>query len=292
MSETTNPESGDSHPKWITYVLIGIIVILVLLVIGSFTGIIGGSGSTPPATEAPVEPLPTETLPEATESVIPTATVEQPGDEMLFTIIQPGTGTEWNLVEPIQVTGSAAGMPNDEVLIFAIDKDLNILGESSATLGAPDANGLSTYSGTLWASASAVTEGKIVAGGLYDDGSIAGSAGVFVTMIPGPIYIEITDPAEGSTIADPSAFTVSGTGAGLPENNVVVQATSSDGTVLAEATTTVNTSELGGAGDWSVQLSVSVPAGTTGRIIAFSPDPNTGGYVATDQINVVYGQPQ
>ena len=288
MSESTNPQDGDSHPKWITYVLIGVIIILILLVIGSFTGLIGGSGSTPPATEAPVEPLPTDAPPEATE---PGATEAPPESEMLFTIIQPGNGTEWNLVEPIQVTGSAAGMPNDEVLIFAIDQDLNILGESSAKLGAPDANGLSTYSGTLWASASTTTEGKIVAGGLYDDGSIAGSAGVFVTMIPSPIYIEITDPADGSTIPDPTSFTVSGSGAGLPENNVVVQATSSDGTVLAEATTTVNTSELGGAGGWSVQLSVSVPAGTTGRIIAFSPDPNTGGYVATDQINVVYGQP-
>jgi hypothetical protein len=288
MSETTNPQGEDSHPKWLTYVLIGIIVILVLLVIGSFTGIIGGTGSTPPATEAPVEPLPTEAPPEVTE---PGATETPPEGEMLFTIIQPGNGTEWNLVEPIQVTGSAAGMPNDEVLIFAIDKDLNILGESSAKLGAPDANGLSTYSGTLWASVSAVTEGKIVAGGLYDDGSIAGSAGVFVTMIPSPTYIEITEPADGSTIPDPASFTVSGTGAGLPENNVVVQATSSDGTVLAEATTTVNTSELGGAGGWSVQLSVSIPAGTTGRIIAFSPDPKTGGYIATDQINVVYGQP-
>ena len=291
MSETTNPEGGDSHPKWLTYVLIGIIVILVLLVIGSLTGVIGGSGSTPPATESPVEPLPTEAPPEATNPAAPTATVSQPGGEMVFTIIQPGTGTEWNLVEPIQVTGSAAGMPNDEVLIFAIDKDLNILGESSATLGAPDANGLSTYSGTLWASASAVTEGKIVAGGLYDDGSIAGSAGVFVTMIPSQTYIEITEPIDGSTIPDPASFTVSGTGAGLPENNVVVQATSSDGTVLAEATTTVNASELGGAGGWSVLLSVSVPVGTTGRIIAFSPDPNTGGYIATDQINIVYGQP-
>ncbi len=288
MSETTNPQGGDSHPKWLTYVLIGVIVILVLLVIGSLTGIIRGSGSTPPATEAPVEPLPTQAPPEATE---PGATEAPPAGEMLFTIIQPGNGTEWNLVEPIQVTGSAAGMPNDEVLIFAIDKDLNILGESTATLGAPDANGLSTYSGTLWASASAVTEGKIVAGGLYDDGSIAGSAGVFVTMIPSPTYIEIIEPADGGTIPDPTSFTVSGTGAGLPENNVVVQATSSDGTVLAEAYTTVNAGELGGAGSWSLQLSVNVPAGTTGRIIAFSPDPKTGGYIATDQINVIYGQP-
>lgn len=291
MSESSSSQDGGSHPKWLTYVLIGVIVILVILVIGSFTGLIGGSGRTPAATEAPVEPLPTEAPSEATEPAAPTATEAQPGDEMLFTIIQPGNGTEWDLVEPIQVTGSASGMPNDKVLIFAIDGDLNILGESSATLGAPDSNGLSTYSGTLWASASAVTEGKIVAGGLYDDGSIAGSAGVFVTMIPAPTYIEITEPADGSTIPDPTSFTVSGTGAGLPENNVIVQATSSDGTVLAEAFTTVNTSELGGAGDWSVQLLVSVEAGTTGRIFAYSIDEETGGTIANDQINVVYGQP-
>jgi hypothetical protein len=286
MSETTNPESGDSHPKWITYVLIGVIIILIILVIGSFTGIIGGAGSTPAATEAPVEPLPTEAPPEATE---PGATEAPPEGEMLFTIIQPGNGTDWNLVEPIEVTGSAAGMPNDQVLIFAIDGDLNILGESTATLGAPDANGLSTYTGTLWAFASVKTDGKIVAGGLYDDGSIAGSAGVFVTLIPAPTIV-IMEPLDGAMIPDPLSFTVSGTGVELPENNVVVQATSSDGTVLAEVFTTVNTSELGGAGPWSAQLSVVVPAGTTGQIIAFSLDPTTGGNIAFAQINVVYGQ--
>ncbi|MEA1978425.1 MAG: Gmad2 immunoglobulin-like domain-containing protein [Chloroflexota bacterium] len=286
MSETTNPESGNSHPKWLTYVLIGVIIILILLVIGSFTGIIGDSGSTVPAPEAPVEPLPTEAPPAATE---PGATEAPPEGEMLFTIIQPGNGTDWNLVEPIEVTGSAAGMPNDQVLIFAIDGDLNILGESTATLGAPDANGLSTYTGTLWAFAPVKTDGKIVAGGLYDDGSIAGSAGVFVTMIPAPA-IAIVEPLDGAMIPDPTSFTVSGTGVGLPENILVVQATSSDGTVLAEATTTLNSSELGGAGPWSAQLSVVVPAGTTGQIIAFSPDPETGGNIAFTQINVVYGQ--
>jgi hypothetical protein len=286
MSETTNPQGGDTHPKWLTYVLIGVIVILVLLVIGSLTGLIGGSGSTPPATEAPVEPPPTGAPPEATE---PGATEAPPEAEMLFTIIQPGNGTDWNLVEPIQVTGSAAGMPNNQVLILAIDGDLNILGESTATLGAPDANGLSTYTGTLWASASVRTDGKIVAGGLYDDGSIAGSAGVFVTMIPAPA-INIVEPLDGAMIPDPTSFTVSGTGVELPENNVVIQATSSDGTVLAEIATTVNSGELGGAGPWSVQLSVVVPAGTTGQIIAYSPDPKTGGNIALAQINVVYGQ--
>ncbi len=114
---------------------------------------------------------------------------------------------------------------------------------------------------------------------------------VFVTyLVPVQASITITEPADSSTIANPSSFTVSGTGQGLFENTVVVQATDSSGNVLAEAFATLDTREVGGAGNWSVTLSVDVPAGTTGRIIAFSQDPSTGGTAASAQINVTYGQ--
>jgi len=292
MSESSASQSNGGHPKWLTYVLVGIIVILTLVVFGYLTGALGSPASPPPPTEAPAEPLPTEAaIPTATEIAAPIATEAPPEDESLFTIIEPRNNTEWNLLEPIQVSGSAAGMPNENVLILAIDKDLNILGEASAILAAPGSDGLSTYSGTLWASAAVVTDGKIVAGVLNDDGSIAGSAGVFVTLIPLPTYIDITQPVDGALIPDPT-FMVEGTAAGLPENNVVVQATSNDGTVLAEVFTTVNTSELGGAGDWSVEVSIVVPAGTTGRIIAYSQDLVTGGLVPLDEIYVTYGEQQ
>ena len=293
MSESSASQSNEGHPKWLTYVLVGIIVILTLIVFGYLTGYLGGPASPAPPTEAPAEPLPTEAaIPAATEIDAPIATEAPPDDESLFTIIEPRNNTEWNLLEPIQVDGSAAGMPNENVLIFAVDADLNILGETSATLNAPGADGLSTYSGTLWASAAVVTDGKIVAGVLNDDGSIAGSAGVFVTMIPLPTFIEITLPLDGTTIPDPFSFIVEGTAAGLPENNVIVQATTNDGTVLAEVFTTVNTSELGGAGNWSVPVSVVVPAGTTGRILAYMEDPTTGGLVPLDEVYVTYGQQQ
>ena len=242
------------------------------------------SAATEPApTDEPMEPE----EPEGPDDGLP---------ESFVTIISPGNGTQWNVTSPIEVTGSARDVPDERILIFAIDSALNILGQSSAILGPPNDAGIQAYSGILTAKVSSTTEGKIVTGSLNDDGSVAESAGVFVTyVVPTPVPAEasitITQPPDGAILATPESIGVTGTGAGLPENNVVVQATDSSGNVLAQEATTLNTNELGGSGSWSVTLSVSVPAGTTGRIIAFSPDPKTGGTVASAQINVTYGQP-
>ena len=207
------------------------------------------------------------------------------------TIISPGNGTQWTVAQPIQVTGSARDVPDDTVLIFAVDGGLNIVGQSTATLGPPNDQGIRAYAGTLSANVSATTDGKIVSGVLNEDGSIAGSAGVFATyVVPVQASITITQPPDGAILEDPSIIGVAGTGVDLFENNVVVQATDSAGTVLAEAAVTTTATEPGGAGNWSVTLSVDVPAGTTGSIIAFSQDPSTGGTAASAQIIVTYGQ--
>ena len=241
------------------------------------------------------------------EVIVVTATPDQPAGEAaptdepmapddglpasFLTIISPGNGTQWNVAQPIQVTGSARDVPDDKVLIFAIDGSLNILGQTTVKLGPPNDDGIQAYAGTLSASVSTTTDGKIVSGVLNEDGSVAQSAGVFVTyVVPVQASITITQPLDGAILADPSIIGVVGTGEGLFENSVVVQATDSAGTVLAEVATTLNTSEPGGAGNWSVTLTVDVPAGTTGRIIAFSQDPSTGGTAASAQINVTYGQ--
>ena len=226
--------------------------------------------------------------------VTPTDEPEMPDDGLepsFVVLISPSNGTQWNVAQPIQVTGSARDVPNDNVLIFAVDGALNIVGQTTATLGPPNDEGIQAYAGTLSASVSVTTDGKIVSGVLNEDGSIAQSAGVFVTyVVPVQASITITEPADGSTIANPSSIGVTGTGQGLFENSVVVQATDSQGNVLAEVATTLDASEPGGAGNWSGTLSVDIPAGTTGRIIAFSQDPSTGGTAASAQINVTYGQ--
>lgn len=231
---------------------------------------------------------------EAATEVAPTDEPEMADDGLpnsFVTIISPGNGTQWNVAQPIQVTGSARDVPDDTVLIFAIDGSLNILGQTTATLGPPNDTGIRAYVGSLSAKVSSTTDGKIVSGVLDEDGSVAQSAGVFVTyVVPAQASISITEPADGSTIANPASFTVGGTGQGLFENSLVVQATDSNNNVLAEVPTTLNTSDPGGSGNWSVTLSVNVPAGTTGRIIAFSQDPSTGGTAASAQINVTYGQ--
>jgi len=209
-------------------------------------------------------------------------------DEFL-TIIQPKNGTAWDVTNPIEVFGSAKGMPNKDVLIFVTDTNLNILGNTTATLGLPNDEGIRSYRGLLSASVSAETQGKIISVVFNDDGSVAGSAGVFVTMTTDAAFLNITEPPDGSTIPDPSSFTVAGSGAGLPENNVVVQVTDSENNVLAEQATTLSSDQVGGAGEWSVQFSIDVTPGTTGRIIAESQDPSSGGTIAADTIDVTYG---
>lgn len=211
--------------------------------------------------------------------------------DVFLTIIQPNNDTVWDVADPIEVFGSAKGMPNNDVLIFVTDKELNILGNSTASLGVPNEEGISTYRGVLTASVSVATEGKIISVVLNEDGSVGGSAGVFVTMTTKAAFLNITEPPDGSTIPDPSSFTVAGSGSGLPENNVVVQVTDSENNVLAEQATTLSSDQVGGAGEWSVQFSIDVPAGTTGRIIAESRDPSSGGTIASDTIDVTYGQP-
>lgn len=84
-------------------------------------------------------------------------------------------------------------------------------------------------------------------------------------------YVTITNPQPGAML--PNTFTVSGTGAGLPEGNVVVTALDSYGYILAQTATTLQGANVGvgGAGTWSTSLTVNVGDVTPGAIHATSP---------------------
>ena len=107
-----------------------------------------------------------------------------------------------------------------------------------------------------------------------------------------PSYLEIDEPAEGAVLDVSQPVAVSGRGGGLPEGNVVVQARDAAGNVLAEAATILQGRDIGtgGAGTWSLQLEVPQPSSEGGIIVAFSPSPLTGGFVASAMVNVSYGQ--
>lgn len=87
-------------------------------------------------------------------------------------------------------------------------------------------------------------------------------------------YIRMTNPQPGAML--PNTFTVNGTGAGLPEGNVVVTAKDSAGRVLAQKATTLQGANVGvgGEGTWSTSLTVNVYDVTSGAIEATSPGTN------------------
>ncbi|MFZ2362192.1 MAG: LysM peptidoglycan-binding domain-containing protein [Anaerolineae bacterium] len=93
-------------------------------------------------------------------------------------------------------------------------------------------------------------------------------------------YLTISNPQPGAML--PNTFTVSGTGGGLPEGNVVVKALDGAGRVLAQKSTTLQGSNVGtgGSGAWSVSMTVNVYDITPGAIEASSPGVNAGAGVS------------
>ena len=193
----------------------------------------------------------------------------------------------------LEVRGSAREMPNDDVIVFFVDEGRNIHGYACAELGAPNDANIQSYRTMMTAPVNSQTPGKVIAAVLGDDGSVAGSAGVFVDAIPdkNARHVTIEEPGNRCVITSPSSFTVEGSAEGAFENNIVVQAQDSNGNVLAEQITVYSSSSPGGPGKWSVTLSVNVAAGTEGRLIAFSPDPAGGSPIISRAYTVFYGEP-
>jgi LysM repeat protein len=105
---------------------------------------------------------------------------------------------------------------------------------------------------------------------------------------PGNAYITITSPAPGAVL--PPTFTVSGTGGGLFEGALVVQAKNSAGQVLAQQSTTLQGANVGagGQGTYSVQLTVNVGQNTAGTILTYSTSPKDGSVVASASVPVTF----
>lgn len=228
-----------------------------------------------PPTEVPVEPTPDDGNP-----------------AVFLAIISPGNGSSWESTDFVEVTGSARGQPTDDIVVFFIDEGRNIYGYACAQLGEPNANDISTYSTRMTAPVNVDTAGKIIAANIADDGGIAGSAGVFSTALKdnNDKHVTIEVPGNRCVIVNPSTFTVEGSAQGAFENNIVVQAQDASGNVLAEAVTTYSSASIGAPGSWSVQLSVSVAAGTEGKLVAFSPDPAGGAPLSSRAYTVFYGE--
>jgi hypothetical protein len=235
---------------------------------------------------------PTEAVPTAEPPPTAEPTPDDGNPAVFLAIIRPGNGTSWESTVFLEVTGSARAMPNDDVIVFFVDEGRNIHGYACAELGAPNDANIKSYKTSMTAPVNSMTEGKVIAVVLGDDGSVAGSAGVFTAAEPDKDgkHVTIENPGNRCAITDPGSFTVEGSAQGAFENNVVVQAQDVNGNVLAEGITTYSSSDVGGLGSWSVTLSVNVAGGTEGRLVAFSPDPAGGAPVSSSNYTVFYGE--
>jgi len=221
-----------------------------------------------------------------------------PPVQSYIVIAEPDRGEVVDIGRTVRVSGKGAGLPEGNVVVQVMDRSGNLLAEQATILQGEDVGtgGAGTWSVELNIEAEPGTAGTVSAFSLSPlDDSIIAAAQVQVSLgrtEAVPVYIEIDDPPEGADVDTSQPVLVSGTGAGLPEANVVVQALDASDNVLAETATILQGPDVGtgGAGTWQVELLVGVPAGTAGRIVAFSPSPLTGQNVASAVVRVTFGQ--
>ena len=212
-----------------------------------------------------------------------------PPAEPLITIEIPLPG-EIISAEEVVVVGQGTALPENNVVVRALDANGAILAEQPTTVAA-ELGGTGEWRATLRYSVAPGTPGQIQAFSPSPaDGSIVAEASVNVqygTAAPTQPALSITAPQVGETV-NPAQIAVTGVGTALPENNVVARALDANGAVLAEQATTVN-APLGESGPWSATLAVDVPGGTAGRIDASSTSPADNVIVAQASVDVVYG---
>lgn len=224
---------------------------------------------------------------------------EEVAIESYIEISEPQAGVALDATKPIMVSGTGGGLIEGNVVVEARDADGNVLAQEATTVDSPDAGtgGEGPWSVELTIQVQGEVPAQIHAFSPSPaDGSIVASSSVDVTLSGETIavesYITIDEPQDGSVLDISNPVTVSGMGGGLFEGNVVVEALDANGNVLVQDATILDSPDagIGGEGSWSIQLTLEVTPGTTGRVRAFSPSPVDGSDMASDQVEVTYGE--
>ena len=214
-------------------------------------------------------------------TVEPQLAIESPADDLTLV-------TE----EAVTVSGSAAGLPDDTVVVLAVSEDGSVVGRATTVLsGAADEAGLVPWSVSLLIDAPQGTEGTIEAFGVRSaDQSRVALVSVPVNFGAPDPFVTIEEPQPDSVLETGQPLTVSGRGGALFEGNVVVEARAADGTVLAQTATTIEAPDAGtgGSGPWTARLELSLDQEKAGQLVAFSTSPRDGSVVAEDSIEVTF----
>ena len=226
----------------------------------------------------------------------PAATVA-PGEAMIA-ITEPDQGQVVEIDEPVTVKGKGVGLPEGNVVVEAQDWQGTVLDRQPATLQGSnvDTGGEGTWSVELTIDVELGTAGKIRAYAESPaDGSIIAEDSVEVSLgrtAQAQAFITIDEPVQGAILDITNLVLVSGSGAALPEANVVVEALDWQGNVLARVPATLQGRDVdtGGEGTWSAELAIDVEPGTAGKIRVYSESPADGSIVAEAVVDVSLGQ--
>ena len=213
-------------------------------------------------------------------------------------IDEPAQGAVVEISKPVLVSGIGAGLPEGNVVVEALDWQGNVLDRQPTTLQGQDVGtgGEGTWAAELTINVEPGTAGKIRAyAESMEDGSIVAEDVVEVSLGQTSAVqpqIKIEEPTQGAILDISRRVPVRGSGVGLPEGNLVVEALDSRGNVLDRQPATLRGTDVGtgGEGTWSVRLAIAVEPGTAGSIRAYAESTKDGSTIAEDAVEVSLGQ--
>jgi hypothetical protein len=216
----------------------------------------------------------------------------------MVAITEPKQGQVVDISKPVAVEGTGAGLPEGNVIVEALDSQGNVLDRQPTTLKGKNAGtgAEGTWSAELTVKVEPGTAGRIWAYALSPkDGSTIAEDVIEVSLgrtAAVQAYVKIDEPTQGDIVDISKPVAVRGSGAGLPEGNVVVEALDAQGNLLAQQPTILQGQDVGsgGEGTWSIELSIKAKPGIAGIIRAFSPSPKDGSTIAEDAVEVSLGQ--
>ena len=267
-----------------------------------------------PTDQATAIPMPTDTNEPTDVPVLPTVAVEEaptqepteppesvPEEEPVsisssIVITNPTDGMLLDTTSTIMISGTGEGLPEGNIAVQVVDEEGNILIATATTLSGEDVGlgGAGTWQVSFLITLDRGQEGSVNAFATSPvDGSILAEDTVTVSFYQSAAepFITISSPVSGTVILEES-ITVSGRGGGLFEGSVVVQAEDMDGNVLLTQPTILQGENvgIGGTGDWETTISLTTFPGTLGRIVAFSTSPVDGRIIASDSVDVAFGE--
>ncbi len=268
--QQTDGSSGN-RTGWLIAALLGggLLVVLILALLGVFTP---GDQPTPAETALPTTPT-----------------------GAFIIISEPLEGQALDTTRPVVIRGQAGQLFEGGLVVEVLDEAGNLLALEPTIVDSPEAGtgGQGPWEVTVDLQGQPEGAAMVVAYATSPkDGSrvaqatanvvLAGTGGV-------PALVRIEQPASGAELDTSQPVLVSGMGQGLIEGNVVVQALDSQGRVVAEQITTAVGEDVGtgGPGAWEVSLAVPAETSGSGSLRAISPGA-TGAVVAEDSIPVIY----